>query len=102
MLNWLKHKVLIVIYSNGKTINNYNTTYIYEYDRTDNNKFDKVLKQMAARCFIYTCHKCFKPWNNCPCYCHVCKTYLRYCHQILYDEMGTYEDDLAIIIPLGL
>ena len=64
-------------------------------------KAGKVLKQMTAHCFTYNCHKCFKPWNNCYCYCPVCKTYPKYCHQIFYDEMGTYEDDLAIIIPLG-
>ena len=40
-------------------------------------------------------------WNNCYCYCLVCKTYLKYCHQAFYNEMGTYEYDLAIIIPLG-
>ena len=63
--------------------------------------FDKVLKQLMAHCFIYNCHQCFKPWNNCYCYCKVCKTYIEYCKQIFYDELSTYEDDLAIIIPLG-
>ena len=74
--------------------------HIYEHDSTYNVKFDKVLKQMAAHCFIYNCHQCFKPWNNCYCYCKVCKTYLRYCHQIFYNEVSTYEDELEAIIPL--
>ena len=74
---------------------------MYEYDSTYKVNFDRLLKQMTAHCFIYNCHKCFKPWNNCYCYCPVCTTYLRYCHQIFYDDMSTYEDGLAIIIPLG-
>ena len=75
--------------------------HIYEYGNTYNIKFGKVLKQLSAHCFIYSCHKCSKPWNNCYCYCLVCKTYLKYCQRVFYDEMGTYEVDLAIIIPLG-
>ena len=39
--------------------------HTYEYDNTYKIKLDKVLKQMMAHCFIYNCHKCFKPWNNC-------------------------------------
>ena len=75
--------------------------HIYEYESTYKEQFGKVLKQMMAYCFIYNCHKCFKPWNNCYCYCQVCKTHLRLCHQICYDEMSTYEDELETIIPLG-
>ena len=64
--------------------------HIYKYDSTYKVKSDKVLKQMTAHCFIYNCHKRFKPWNTCYCYCPVCKTYIRYCHQeFTYDEMGT-------------
>ena len=74
---------------------------IYSYYPTYKEHFDKVLKQMMAHCFIYNCHKCFKPWNNCCCYCKVCKTYLKYCHQIFYGEMSTCDDGLAMIIPLG-
>ena len=74
---------------------------IYSHDPTYKEHVGKVLKQMLAHCFIYDCHKCFKQWNNCYCYCKVCKTYLKYCLQIFYDEMNTYEDELAIIIPLG-
>ena len=45
--------------------------HIYEYDNTYEIKFCKVLKQLSAHCFIYNCHKCFKPWNNYYCYCLV-------------------------------
>ena len=74
---------------------------IYEYDNTFKIKFDKVLQQMMAHCFIYNCHICFKPWNNCCCYCGVCKTYLKLCQHIYYDERSTYEDKLKMITALG-
>ena len=75
--------------------------HIYEDDNTYKIKVDKVLKQLSAHCFIYNCHKCFKPWNNWYCYCLVCKTYIKYCHQIYYDEMSTYEDGVNDVIQLG-
>ena len=75
--------------------------HIYEYDNTYKDKFDKVLKQLTAHCFIYNCRICFKPYNNCCCYCVVCKTYLKFCQQIYYDEMSTYEDELKMITALG-
>ena len=56
---------------------------------------------MMAYYFICNCNKCFKPWNNCYCYCKACKTHSRLCHQIFYDEMSTYEDELEATIPLG-
>ena len=74
---------------------------IYEYGNTYKTKFDKVLKQLSAHCFIYNCHKCFKPWNKCYCYCSVCKTYLKLCQRIYYDEMSTYEDELEKTIALS-
>ena len=74
---------------------------IYEYDSTYKIKFNKVLKQLSAHCFIYNCHKCFKPWDNCYCYCVVCKTYLKCCQQIYHDETSTYEDELDKIIALS-
>ena len=74
---------------------------IYEYDSTYNIKFDKVLKQLSAHCFIYNCHRCFKPWNSCYCFCVVCKTYLKFCHQIYYDQDSTYEDELEKIMALS-
>ena len=75
--------------------------YIYECDNTYKIKFDKVLKQLSAHCFIHSCHKCSKPWNNCYCCCEICRTYLKYCHQIYYDEKSTYEDELENIIALS-
>ena len=74
---------------------------IYEYDPTFKLEFDKVLKQMTAHCFIYNCRICCKPYNNCCCYCVVCKTYLKLCQQIYYDERSTYEDELKMIIALS-
>ena len=75
--------------------------HIYEYDNTYKEKFDKVWKQLTAHCFIYNCRICFKPYNICCCYCVVCKTYLKFCQQTLYDEMSTYEDELKMITALG-
>ena len=79
------------------------TQRTYEYVNIYKIKFGAktVLKQLSAHCFIYNCHKCFKPWNNCYCYCPVCKTYFKYCHKIFYDGMSTYEDDLNDVIQLG-
>ena len=79
------------------------TQRTYEYVNIYKIKFGAktVLKQLSAHCFIYNCHKCFKPWNNCYCYCLVCKTCLKYCHQIVYDEMSTCDDDLNDVIQLG-
>ena len=76
---------------------------IYEYDDTYKIKFDKVLKQFSAYFFIYRCSECFKPYNNCYCYCKTCKSYLKYCHQIYFDSNSTYEDDdnISQIIQLG-
>ena len=34
--------------------------HIYEYGPTYNIKFDKVLKQLFAHCFIYRCSECLK------------------------------------------
>ena len=75
--------------------------HIYEYDSTYKIKFAKVLKQLSAHCFIYRCHIRFKPYFNYCCYCAVCKTYLKLCHQIYYDEKRTYEDELEKVIALS-
>ena len=75
--------------------------HIYEYDNTYKIKLGKVLGQLFAHCCIYNCHKCFKPWDNCYCYCPVCKTYSKYCHQIFYDEMITCEDDPNDVVQFG-
>ena len=75
---------------------------IYGYDNTFKVKFDKVLKQLTAHCFIYNCSICCKPYNNCCCYCVVCKTYLKFCQQIYYGQYSTYEDELNMIIGLSV
>ena len=74
---------------------------IYEYDSTSKIKFDKVLTQLSAHIFIYRCSECFKEWNECFCYCKICRTYLRFCHQIFFDKDSVYEDDLNDIVQLG-
>ena len=75
---------------------------IYEYDPTYKNKFDKVLKQLSAHCFICRCSECFKRWNNCLCYCVTCGTYLKFCRQIYVDQDSVYEDNLNGVIQLGI
>ena len=74
---------------------------IYEYGNTYKIIFAKVLTQLTAHCFIYTCRICCKPYNNCCCYCVVCKTNLKFCQQIYYDELSTYEDELKMTTALG-
>ena len=74
---------------------------IYSYDNTYKIKFDKVLAQLTAHCFSYNCKVCFKPYDNCYCYCSVCKTYLKFCQQIFFTSNSTYEDELPMITALG-
>ena len=74
---------------------------IYEYDSTFKIEFNKVLRQLRCYCLIYRCHLCYLKWNNCSCYCKVCKTYLKFCHQIYFDENSTYEDELNNVIALN-
>ena len=57
--------------------------HTYVYDSTYNIKFGKVLKQMVAHCFIYNRRTCFMPYNNCCCYCAVCKTYLFFVSKLI-------------------
>ena len=65
-----------------------------EYDNTYKIKFAKVLTQLTAHIFIYNCRICFKPYNNCCCYCAVCKTYLKLCQHIYFDQLSTYGDEV--------
>ena len=74
---------------------------IYEYDSTSKIKFDQVLTQLTAHIYIYRCSECFKEWNKCFRYCKICRTSLRFCHQIFYDKDRVYEDDLNDIIQMG-
>ena len=75
--------------------------HIYDYDNTYYLKFDTVLKQLSAHCFIYRCRICFNEWDNCFCYCQNCRTYFRVCQPIYYSKDGTYEDELKMVIALG-
>ena len=75
--------------------------HVYEYGPTYKINFDKVLNQLSAHIFIYRCSECFKEWNSCFCYCKICRTYLRFCHQIYFDQGSVYENDLNDIIQLG-
>ena len=78
------------------------TRKIYEYDSTYREIFNRVLIQLRVNFYIYNCHLCCKKWQKCMCYCSVCHTYLKLCHQIYYEYGDDYEDDLHDIIPLGL
>ena len=62
------------------------TQFTYDYDNTYKIKFEQVLKQLSAHCFIYNCHKCFNPWNKCYCYCSVCKTYQNYASKYITNK----------------
>ena len=73
----------------------------YDYDSTYRDVFNKVMVQLRCHFFIYKCHECCKPWNKCFCYCDVCRTYLKFCHQLYFDENDTYEDETSNIIQLG-
>lgn len=77
------------------------TRKIYEYDSTYRDVFNRVLIQLRVNFYIYNCHECCKKWQKCMCYCDVCNTYLKFCHQIYYEQDDGYEDDLPDIIPLG-
>ena len=74
---------------------------IYEYDNTFKIEFDKTLRQLRVFCFVYRCSECFKPYNKCFCYCNVCKTYLRFCKQIYFENNDPEEDELEDVIALS-
>ena len=75
--------------------------HIYEHDSTYKVKFDKVLLQMKMHCFIHRCSECFKPYNQCFCYCQTCGTYLRFCKQLYFKDGDMTEDDKIDIVGLG-
>ena len=77
------------------------TRKIYEYDSTFKIEFDKVLKQLRCHFFLYNCHLCYRKWNDCFCYCKVCKTYLRFCKQLYFDENSMEEDMLENAIAIN-
>ena len=74
---------------------------IYGYDSTYRESFDKTLRQLRVFCFVYRCSECFKPYNKCFCYCNVCKTYLRFCKQIYFENNDPEEDELDNILALS-
>ena len=76
--------------------------HIYESDSTYKVKFDKVLLQMQMHCFINRCSDCFKPYNQCFCYCQTCGTYSRYCKQLYFKDGDMTEDDIIDIVGLGV
>ena len=92
---------------NGQITNNYSTIYIYiyiyiyRYGGIYKVKFDKVLPQMEVHCFIYRCSECFKPYNQCFCYCQTCGAYLGFCKQLYFKGGGMTEDDIIDIVGLG-
>ena len=52
-------------------------------------------------CVIYRCSECYKPYNQCVCYCQTCGTYLRFCRQLYFKDGDMTEDDLVDIVGLG-
>ena len=74
---------------------------IYRYDSTYTTIFDKVLLRLNIHCFIYRCSECFKPNNQCFCYCRTCRTYLRFCRQLYFKDGDMTEDDINDIVGLG-
>ena len=70
---------------------------IYSYGPTHKEHFGQVLLQLNMHCFIYRCSECFKPYNQCVCYCRTCRTYLRFCRQIYFQMGDMTEDDVEDI-----
>ena len=77
------------------------TRKIYEYDSTYREIFNRVLIQLRVNFYIYNCHLCCKPSNKCFCYCNVCRTYLKFCKQIYFNQDSVYEDETPDIVQLG-
>ena len=76
---------------------------MHKYDNTCKNIFDKVLLQLNMYCLIYRCSECFKPYNQCFCYCKTCRTYFRFCRQLYFaDGDMTEDDDCEDIVGLGV
>ena len=73
---------------------------IYSYDHTHKEHFDKVLIQLNMHCFIYRCSGCFKPYNQCFCYCRTCRTCLRFCRHIYFQMGDMTEDGVEDIVGL--
>ena len=74
--------------------------HLYEYDSTYKHMFDKVLFQLNMHCVMYRCSVCFKPYNQCVCYCRTCRTYLIFCRQLYFDSNSMTEDGIYDIVPM--
>ena len=74
--------------------------HIYQYDRSCKQIFDQVLIQLNMHCFIHRCSECYNHYNNCHCYCITCRTCLRFCRQLYFDQNSMTEDYLEGIIPM--
>ena len=72
------------------------------YASTYNVKFDKVLLQMKMHWFMCRCSECFKPYNQCVCYCQTCGTCFRFCKQLYFKDGDMTEDDIIDIVGLGV
>ena len=72
----------------------------YEYDPTYKDMFDKVMIQLNVHTFNYRCSECYRHYNNCYCYRKTCRTFLRFCRQLHFDQNSMTEDDLEQIIPM--
>ena len=71
---------------------------IYKHDSSYKGIFDKLLIQLNMHCFIYRCSECYKPYNQRVCYCKTCRTFLRFCRQLYFDQNSITEDDLEEIM----
>ena len=59
-------------------------------------------KLIKLHCFMYRCSECFKPYNQCCCYCQTCGTYLRFYKQLYVKDGDMTEDDIIDIVGLGV
>ena len=75
---------------------------IYSYDPTYKYIICKVLISLNIHCLIYRCSECYKPYNQCVCYCQTCRTYLRLCKQLYFKDGDMTEADLEDIVGLGV
>ena len=75
--------------------------HIYSCDPTYKYIIDKILISLKVHCFMYRCYECYKPYNQCFCYCQTCSTYLRFCKQLYYDSNSMTEDDIKDLVGLN-
>ena len=73
---------------------------IYSYDPTYRERLGKVLLQLNMHCFTYRCSECCRHYNECYCYCETCRTSLRFCRQLYFDQHSMTEVDLEDIVPM--